>query len=133
MPNHEVGDKVLALNLRDGPKWLHGSIVEKLGVNVFNVLIHDYNIVWKRHSNQLLSCQNENKNESIPDNAILHRSMLDINLPIDIEPNNQTYETVADANHASSPSSSNLPIAESNVTLRRSERIRQPVIRYGID
>ena len=133
LPNHEVGDKVLALNLRDGPKWLHGSIVEKLGVNVFNVLIHDYNIVWKRHSNQLLSCHNENKNESVPDNAILDRSLLDINLPINIEPNNQTYETVADANHASSPSSSNLPIAESNVTLRRSERIRQPVIRYGID
>ena len=50
----EVGDKVLALNLRPGPKWLHGSIIQKLGVNVYSVLIENSNIVWKRHVTQLL-------------------------------------------------------------------------------
>ena len=74
----------------------------------------------------------------IPDNTILDRSMLDIYLQINIEPNDETYESIADANHASlsaSPSSSNVPMAEFNVTFRfrRSERNRQPVIRYGID
>lgn len=50
----EVGDKVLALNLRDGPKWFHGTVVQKLGVNVYNVHVHQLDVVWKRHCNQLL-------------------------------------------------------------------------------
>ena len=51
---YEVGDRVLALNLREGPKWYHGKILQKLGVNVYNVRIDELNIVWKRHTNQLL-------------------------------------------------------------------------------
>ena len=35
--SYEVGDLVSALNLRDGPKWLNGSIIQKLGVNVYTV------------------------------------------------------------------------------------------------
>lgn len=39
IPNFTEGCKVLALNLVQGPKWFTGTIVQRLGINVFNVLI----------------------------------------------------------------------------------------------
>ena len=52
--SYDVGDNVLALNLRDGPKWHHAVIVEKLGENVYQVHIHNLDVTWKRHTHQLL-------------------------------------------------------------------------------
>ena len=41
LKSFSVGDSVLALNLRESPKWCEGTVVEKLGVNVYNLsLIH---------------------------------------------------------------------------------------------
>ena len=57
-----VGDYVLALNYGRGPKWYHGVIIEKININIFKVRISDLNVVWRRHSNQLLSSVNM-KNE----------------------------------------------------------------------
>lgn len=51
----DIGSSVLALNVRGEPKWYQATVVEKIGVNVYNVQVHDLNIIWKRHSNQLLS------------------------------------------------------------------------------
>ena len=39
IPEFEIGEPVLALNLREGPKWLHATVVEKVGINIYNVLI----------------------------------------------------------------------------------------------
>ena len=50
-----VGDYVLALNYGRGPKWYHGVIIEKININIFKVRVSDLNVVWRRHSNQLLS------------------------------------------------------------------------------
>ena len=47
---------MLALNLREGEKWLQGTIVQKLGINVYGIHVDSLNIVWKRHANQMLRC-----------------------------------------------------------------------------
>ena len=56
IPNYSVNDKVYALNLREGDKWLLSTVVEKLGQNVYNVRVDELNTIWKRHCKQLLSC-----------------------------------------------------------------------------
>lgn len=49
----EVGEKVLALNMSRGPKWLKSTVLERLGSNVYNVFVSDLDLVWKRHVTQL--------------------------------------------------------------------------------
>ena len=49
----DVGSSVLALNLREGPKWYNATILEQLAINLYNVHVHELNTVWKRHANQL--------------------------------------------------------------------------------
>ena len=51
---YSIGDSVLAFNLRLGRKWYRGTITEVLGMNVYNVFIHDLETTWKRHVQQLL-------------------------------------------------------------------------------
>jgi len=48
------GDLVYALNLREGAKWLEATVVDKLGVNIYNVMLKDHEVIWKRHASQLL-------------------------------------------------------------------------------
>lgn len=49
----EIGQGVLALNLRDGPKWLLGTIIEKTGPVSYKVAVNGQ--IWRRHIDQLLS------------------------------------------------------------------------------
>jgi len=51
----DVGETVLARNLRDGPKWLTGTIVERTGPVSYRVQVNDQ--IWRRHTDQLLSSQ----------------------------------------------------------------------------
>ena len=48
----EVGQSVLVRNLREGPKWLPGTIVEKTGPVSYRVEVSDQ--IWCRHADQLL-------------------------------------------------------------------------------
>jgi len=135
LPNFEVGHDVLALNLRDGPKWYTATIVQKLGINVFNVLIHNLNVIWKRHSNQLLSIPsrsdhgNNNANPVVTTNedSELEPS---VNCPPIILPSEPTvsHDSVV-------PLPTNLENANAEIpsVLRRSVRTRKPVVRYGFD
>lgn len=66
LPQFEVGSSVLALNLREGQKWYDATVIEVLGINVYNVRVHDLNVIWKRHSNQLLSIHQSLRNHSNP-------------------------------------------------------------------
>lgn len=50
-----VGDAVLALNVREGPKWYQATITQKLGINVYEVRVHELDLLWKRHKTQLIS------------------------------------------------------------------------------
>ena len=47
LPQFDVGSSVLALNLRRGQKWYDATVIQVLGVNVFEVHVHDLNVVWK--------------------------------------------------------------------------------------
>ena len=50
IPQFYIGNSVLALNLRGGQKWYDA----KIGINIYDVHVHDLNITWRRHANQLL-------------------------------------------------------------------------------
>lgn len=50
-----VGNNVLVLNLREGSKWLTATVVGKLGNDVYEVYVHQLQVIWKRHVNQMLS------------------------------------------------------------------------------
>lgn len=49
----EIGDTVLALNVREGPKCRRAVVIQKLAINVYNVHVLDLDIIWKRHITQL--------------------------------------------------------------------------------
>ena len=51
----DIGEQVLARNLREGPKWLPGTIVERTGPVSYRVQVRDQ--VWRHHTDQLLSSQ----------------------------------------------------------------------------
>ena len=65
------GDHVLALNVHRGPKWYPAIIVDKLGINVYNVYVEELDIIWKRHKNQLsfVSCHYNNSNSNSVNNS----------------------------------------------------------------
>ena len=78
----EIGDTVLALNFREGSKWYEATVVHKLGINVYDVLVSKLNVIWKRHKSQLLSVpsgtlpsieQTADTNVSLPDRVISSR------------------------------------------------------------
>ena len=48
----EVGQPVLVRNLRGGPKWLPGMIVEQTGPVSYRVQVSDQ--IWRHHADQLL-------------------------------------------------------------------------------
>ena len=39
--------------LRNGLKWYQAKIVQKLGINVYDVHVPELDVIWKRHCNQL--------------------------------------------------------------------------------
>ena len=49
----DIGESVLARNLREGPKWLPGTIIERTGPVSYRVQVGDQ--LWRRHTDQLLS------------------------------------------------------------------------------
>jgi hypothetical protein len=132
IPQYEIGDSVIALNLREGAKWLAATIKEKLGNNVYNVYVLDTNVIWKRHVEQLLP------RKFNPDNAMQTHVT---NLPVaNTSPNITNDELQQCPNHVSTGQNINqndCPPDESaevectdDVVLRRSNRIRKPIDRY---
>lgn len=101
------GDSVLALNFGKGPKWYTGSIVRKLGVNIYDVLVKDLNVIWKRHLNQLLK------------------------IPLHYDDDDELPNTEVSTRLSENPRSNNpCSVMERNSqmcdALRRSSRIRKP-------
>ena len=62
LPHFEIGSSVLAANMREGQRWLSATVIEKVAINVYNVLVHEFDVVWKRHANQLLSIPEPSSN-----------------------------------------------------------------------
>ena len=124
-----IGDRVLALNLRNGPKWLQGTVVAVRGVNVFDIHINSLDIVWSRHSNQLLK---------------LPPISNPVEKPISQKSSSNICSDSSSPNQGTSQEPSSLAnVPNSNVCssgpcsiepgLRRSSRITKPVVRYGIN
>ena len=145
----KVGDRVLALNLRSGPKWFNAVIVEKLGINVYNVQISQLDVIWKRHANQLLLISSDLKDQIKSDLSQQPQPRAGtfdnlINLPyatgprIEMGPPNPPPITLSTpvgdpARVAPQVESHTGNQGEGPVALRRSTRIRKPVLRYGFD
>ena len=56
-----VGQTVLVRNLRDGPRWLVGVVVQKLGPVSYEVDVNGQ--VWRRHTDQLLAYKGSSRPE----------------------------------------------------------------------
>ena len=145
VPKFNIGDKVLVLNLRAGPKWFEGTIVQVKGINVYDVHVHILDAIWKRHTNQLLpllsSTVSDKRNDvtNQPLGAVNNPNIASnsfkscLPLPLITSSSMQPSQCV-------NPTLVNIrtPPVHSNITdhpipiLRRSSRISKPVERYGI-
>ena len=137
----------MALNLRDGDKWLRGTVIQQLAINVYNVHIHDIGVVWKRHANQLLlnrippsKTEFNLDKDNISDirTPLLNRNELSLSndIPIDNESPNlsNSYENSCPQiiqNPDSNMSKNHSNLNEDSPPLRRSQRTRKPIERYG--
>ena len=104
------GDKVYVLNTSSGNKWLSGTIIERIGVNVYNVLVQESGSICKRHCNQLRNRYLENPGDNSEENEI------PINLP---DPEPETNDEYHDC--VSQPQ---------ELELRRSNRVIVPPLRF---
>lgn len=85
IPQLEVGDNVLALNVREGQKWLKATVTRKVAFNIYDVHVFDLNVIWKRHINQLIhlpvsdkevaSCFDNNNNVPVDLETKVRRSL----------------------------------------------------------
>lgn len=116
IPQFDIGQNVLALNLREGPKWYNATVIQKLGINVYNVHVKQLDAIWKRHINQLLSIPDE------PSTQIQNNN------------NNSSIDAFNGNNSANTQSSVPLLVTDnSEVERRQSTRVGRPVSRYGFD
>ena len=66
IPSFKIGDQVLVLNLRPGPKWFKATITQIVAKNIYMVHVHKLETEWKRHLSQMLPLTHET-NESNQD------------------------------------------------------------------
>lgn len=71
---YRVGQAVLVKNMRDGPPWLVGRILEQLGPANYEVKVDGQ--VWKRHADQLMLY----KGDSAPDSDSAVSGDIDVQL-----------------------------------------------------
>ena len=46
--------------MRAGPKWYYATGTDVLGANIYDVIVHDLDITWKYHVQQLLAYDRSN-------------------------------------------------------------------------
>ena len=147
-----LGIEVLALNLREGPKWYHATVVQKLGINVYNVHIHALDVVWKRHIHQLLrtqassgllNCNSHNNKYShtanpeltgVPDSSQPFVQLPSkVVVPHSCVTDSMPHSVVRSPIVSTNVNGSQIVNSEPQNVLRRSLRERKPVDRYGYD
>ena len=87
-----VGDRVLARNLRPGPDWIRGTIVEVLGPVTYIVEV-DGGQRWKRHIDQLKDWLAPIVGERHSEESTSERAVVD---PDAMEPNDEPSDTPDD-------------------------------------
>ena len=134
----DVGDNVLALNLREGQKWLEATVVGVSGTNIYEVHVPALQMVWRRHANQLLLIPrsydiNTPTSSAVAPNTALPKAP---DKPPDSlsAPDNVVSFKELISSHCPHSSISNDPVTISNDSnLRRSSRHVKPPSRLGID
>ena len=64
----------MARNLREGPKWLPGTVIERTGPVSYRVQVRDQ--VWRRHTDQLLASDispTENTESQTDQSGVIYR------------------------------------------------------------
>ena len=124
MVSFKVHDKVLCINMSRGAKWVKGTIVERLGVNVFRVHIHEFDVVWKRHANQMLL-------RNIADDINTQTQVAISNdLPITSSVDHSRFGDHLPSNDEVPNDCSNNYGSNHSVGSRRSERVRKQPTRF---
>jgi len=94
-----AGQRVLARNLRDGPRWVLGTIVQRRGPLSYLVQAAD-GVIWRRHVDHLLettdSSQEEAESESPQEEAEPNITLLN-------EAESNTTPVLSDSANPSSP------------------------------
>ena len=138
------GDQVLALNLRPGPKWYTGVIVDKLGVNIYEVFINELDILWRRHAYQLkATCVNKDPNNPLDRNNDVDLSFTSFdklgnsgnNVPnssnSEVECQSGSDDSLSETSVAANDETADDGEAD-RILPRRSGRIRKPVERLNL-
>ena len=137
---YKIDDAVFVKNFGKGHSWLEGKIVEVLGVRNYKVMLKDFgNIVWKRHSDQLMPryLPTISSDDSAPkDNSCSNKSFMPM-FPSEQGNSSSSSEvidnSVSNENHSGSVDNSNCP---NNVPdpqpLRRSSRVVKPPDRLNL-
>lgn len=129
---YNIGDTVLALNLREGKKWLTGTIVKVLGDNVFEIHLHDFDVVWRRHTHQLLLLHSYNDKQCLPsfNNNNSQLPVTENNIPTDVVsiPNSVPLDLPNVCTSSDYNETDQCDIA--NDIIRRSTRNRKSIDRY---
>ena len=136
----DIGDSVLVLNVRPGPKWYRGVIMEKLGENIYEVYIQELDRLWRRHTNQLLKnnsdMKNENFNSKCSDNVDMLPGSSSAASAIPVNVSNCVDNAIIDSDvidqNLNSFANNDAPIDCSINLPRRSTRIPKPVDRLNL-
>ena len=63
--------RVLVRNLRDGPRWLHGTVIERKGPLSYLVQLPS-GTVWKRHVDHMLESVDRPLEETVTPEPVIH-------------------------------------------------------------
>ena len=131
----EVGENVLVLNSRPGPKWFRGVVTEKLGINVYNVHVFEFDSVWCRHANQIKSTIiNESNVLPIDDFESNVLPIVDVEMDVsnNMCPDSLNTNDSNISNNDSTPTE-NVSISDNQPDLpRRSIRVPKPIDRLNL-
>ena len=65
----DIGQSVLVRNLRDGAKWIPGTMIERTGPVSYRIQVSDQ--VWRCHTDILLEHSVSSQSESVPETEML--------------------------------------------------------------
>ena len=103
----DIGETVLARKLREGPKWVTGTITERTGPIPYRVQVNDQ--IWRRHTDQLLSSESTIP-ETVPEvPETLPSVELEVSAPEKVPTPDSRPTDVSTESHESPPTSPTSP------------------------
>ena len=118
-----IGQRVLTRNMRDGPRWLLGTIVERRGPLTYLVQVAS-GAIWKRHVDHLL--------ESVDSPQEEHTTSVPEELPRPSSPPNLSTDALPSTVSANNAPTASTPVPEPEPVEvdYRPEPIQTPTHRY---